>query len=113
MALSVIREVSNEQKEEQLIHEKLVLSNIKTELVINRLKEYEQQLEERLANYLAEDIQSFMQGLDLMEEGINTGDSDKVIHGNVIIQKVLGRDPQFTNQKEFDDLMDSDMSLKL
>ena len=42
-----------------------------------------------------------------------TGDSDLVIKGNVVIQRVLGRKPQFTNQQEFDDLMDSDIALKL
>ena len=112
-ALAIVKEVSNEQKEEQLIREKLLLSDMKTALTINQLQEYEKQLEERLADYLAEDIESFMEGFDLMEEGINTGDSDKVIRGNVIIQKVLGREPQFTNQKEFDELMDSDMPLQL
>ena len=40
-------------------------------------------------------------------------DSDLVIRGNVTIQKVLGREPQFTNQKEFDALMESDAPLVL
>ena len=48
-----------------------------------------------------------------MKQGINTGDSDLVIKGNVVIQRVLGRKPQFTNQKEFDDLMKSDEAIIL
>ena len=39
--------------------------------------------------------------------------SDMVIKGNVIIQRILGREPQFTNQSEFDALMDSDVALIL
>ena len=48
-----------------------------------------------------------------MKEGIASNDSDLVIKGNVVIQKVLGREPQFTSQKEFDDLMDSNEALQL
>ena len=48
-----------------------------------------------------------------MKQGMESGDSDLVIKGNVVIQRVLGREPQFTNQKEFDDLMDSDEALIL
>ena len=46
-----------------------------------------------------------------MKQGLASGDSDLVIKGNVVIQRVLGRKPQFTSQEEFDDLMDSDMPL--
>jgi len=31
----------------------------------------------------------------------------------VIIQRVLGREQQFTNQQEFNDLMGSDIALRL
>ncbi len=54
-----------------------------------------------------------MNGFECINEGIGTGDSDLVIKGNIIIQRVLGRDPQFTNQREFDELMDSDEAFKL
>ena len=111
--LAIVKEISNEQKEEQLLHEKRLLCDAKVEYTLAALQEYKQSLEERLTDYLAEDITSFIEGFDLINEGINSNDSDKVIHGNVIIQKVLGREPQFTNQKEFDDLMDSDMPLQL
>ena len=46
-------------------------------------------------------------------EGLKTNNSDLVIKGNVTIQRVLGREPQFTTQKEFDDLMESDIPLVL
>ena len=54
-----------------------------------------------------------MTGFDDINEGLRTNNSDLVIHGNVTIQRVLGRDVQFTTQKEFDELMDSDVPLQL
>ena len=112
-ALAVVKEVSSERREAQLIHEKLLLTQAKTTAVLQRLREYEQQLEEKVSEYLAEDITAFLEGFDYISEGIETGDSNLVIHGNVVIQRVLGREPQFTNQEEFDKLMDSDIALKL
>lgn len=112
-AIAIVKEVSNEQKEAQLLHEKLILTNAKTAGVIERFTAYRAALEERVSNYLAEDMEAFLTGFDYMKQGMESGDSDLVIKGNVVIQRVLGREPQFTNQKEFDDLMDSDEALIL
>lgn len=109
--IAVVKEVSNEQKEMQLIHEKRILSEAKAELYLEALQQYKEQLEEKVTNYLAEDIEAFMAGFDFMNEGLATGNSELVIKGNVIIQKVLGREPQFSSQREFDDLMESDAPL--
>lgn len=54
-----------------------------------------------------------MAGFADMQQGLASGDSNLVIRGNVTIQKVLGREPQFTNRKEFDELMESDIPLVL
>ena len=112
-ALSIVREVSNEKKEAQLIHEKMILSEAKAALFLKQLQEFKEQLDMKVSNYLAEDIEGFMSGFADMQQGMLTGDSDLVIRGNVTIQKVLGREPQFTNQKEFDALMESDAPLVL
>ena len=112
-ALSIVREVSNEKKEAQLIHEKMILSEAKAALFLKQLQEFKEQLDLKVSNYLAEDIDGFMSGFADMQQGMLTGDSDLVIRGNVTIQKVLGREPQFTNQKEFDAMMESDAPLVL
>ena len=112
-ALSIVREVSNEKKEAQLIHEKMILSETKAALFLKQLQEFKEQLDMKVSNYLAEDIEGFMSGFADMQQGMLTGDSDLVIRGNVTIQKVLGREPQFTNQKEFDSMMESDAPLVL
>lgn len=112
-ALAVIKEISNEKKETQLIHEKMILSEEKAALFLNDLQVFKAQLEEKVSNYLAEDISAFMEGFDEISQGLAFGDSDLVIHGNIHIWKVLGREPQFTSQKEFNDLMESDIPLRL
>lgn len=112
-ALSIVREVSNEKKEMQLIHEKRILSESKAVLFLERLQEFKEQLDLKVSNYLAEDIEGFMSGLAELQQGLSTGDSNLIIQGNVTIQKVLGRKPQFADQEEFDALMESDAPLIL
>ena len=112
-ALSIVREVSNEKREAQLIHEKMILSETKAALFLKQLQAFKEQLDWKVSNYLAEDIEGFMAGFADMQQGLASGDSNLVIRGNVTIQKVLGREPQFTNQKKFDELMESDIPLVL
>lgn len=110
-ALAILKEVSNEKKEAQLIHERMLLMDAKSQMMFHQLQQFKDQLEEKVSNYLAEDIQTFIEGFDYMKEGLASGDSNLVIKGNVVIQKVLGREPQFTTQDEFDELMESDIPL--
>ena len=107
-AVAIVKEVSNEKKEAQLIHERMLLMDTKAQIMFEQLQIFKAELEEKLTTYLAEDIEAFMEGFEYINEGLASGDSDAVIRGNVIIQKVLGKEPQFTNQQEFDDLMESD-----
>lgn len=112
-AIAIVREISSEKKETQLIHEKLILTEAKTANVVKQLEEYKAGLMMRVSDYLAQDIEAFIEGFDYMKAGLASGDSDLVIKGNIVIQRVLGREPQFTNQDEFDALMDSDIALQL
>lgn len=112
-ALAIVKEVSNEKKEAQLIHERMLLMDAKTQIMFEQLQEFKAKLDERLTTYLAEDIEAFMEGFDYINEGLASGDSNAVIKGNVIIQRVLGREPQFTTQQEFDDLMESEEVFQL
>lgn len=111
--LSVAKEIWNEQQEAQLRHEKMLLTEAKTEHVAERFTAYRNALEERVSAYLVEDMEAFLLGFDDMEQGMASGDADLVIRGNVTIQRVLGREPQFTTRQEFDALMDSDDPLIL
>ena len=108
-AIAIVREISSEMKEAQLIHEKRLLTEVKTQFVIQELETFKARLEEQLSYFIAEDIEEFIVGFDYIKQGLASGDSDFVIKGSVAIQKVLGRKPQFTSQEGFDDLMDSEM----
>ena len=112
-AIEIFAEISNEKREAQLLHEKTLLMEEKAEMMYQRLQAYKEQLEEKLSDYLAEDMEAFLEGFDDINKGFLEGSSDLVIRGNITIQKALGRKAQFTNQKEFDDLMDSDIALEL
>ena len=83
------------------------------EIAFEQLQLFKEKLEETISTYLAEDIKSFIEGFDYINEGLEKGNSDMVIKGNVVIQKVLGREPQFTNQQEFEAVMESDVPLIL
>lgn len=111
--IAIVKEVSNENKERQLIHERMILMEAKSQLMFQQLQEFKALLDARLSDYLVEDIEAFMVGFDYMNEGLKNNDSDLVIHGNVVIQRVLGREVQFESQMEFDELMDSDEPLQL
>ena len=110
-AISIVREISSANKEAQLLHEKRILTEAKTQFVIQELEAYKSRLEELLSDYIAEDIEVFINGFNYINQGLASNNSDLVIKGNVVIQRVLGKEPQFTNQEEFEDFMESDMAL--
>ena len=112
-ALAIVREFSNEKKEAQLIHERMILMDAKAQMMYGQLQDFKARLDEKLTEYLAEDIEAFLEGFDDINEGVESNDSDIVIRGNVTILRVLGREAQFSNQAEFDDLMNSDIPLQL
>ena len=109
----VAKEISNDRKELQLLREKRILAETKSERVVELANEYEKQLEALFNQYMEEHLEDFIMGTKLIEEGRRAGDSDLIIQGNVIIQSRLGKEVQFTNQEEFDDFMDSDIPLIL
>ena len=58
-------------------------------------------------------LKTFEHGFAMMDKAIEDNDSNGYIKGNAEIQKTLGYYAQFRNQKEFDELMDSDINFKL
>ena len=106
--IAIVREAEDEATERRLLREKRELTERHSELVVSRLEQYKKDLQTRLDAYLSEDLEAFLGGLSMMDEGLVTGDSNLVISGNVQIQQALGRETTFTNQEEFDLLMESD-----
>ena len=77
------------------------------------IRSYRLEMQEVVSKYLKDHLQTFGSGLDAMNKALLENDTDGYIRGNVEIQKMLNYDVQFTNQEEFDDLMDSDIPLKM
>ena len=80
---------------------------------IELIRQYRAEMEEALNKYLTRHYETFDHAVDTMNQALLENDSDGYIRGNVEIQKLLGYDVQFTNQEEFDDLMESGIALKL
>ena len=113
MFVAVTREIVAIHEENEILEERTALMAAKTEHISKQLEDYCEQLQERVSEYIAQDIADFLTGFDFMDRGLMSGDSDMVIKGNVVIQRVMGREIQFTNQQEFDKLMVSDEPLRL
>ncbi|MBQ3945654.1 MAG: hypothetical protein II670_08615, partial [Alphaproteobacteria bacterium] len=89
--VSVVREISNEKAEIQLLHEKRLLSEQHSTLTVDAITAYRKQLDFLVSQYIAETVETFMNGFSLMDKGLATGDSNLFIKGNVIIQNRFGR----------------------
>ena len=75
---------------------------------VSMIRLYRGEMEQTVSKYLSSHIGTFEAGFDAMDKALLDGDVNGYIRGNVEIQEILGRDIQFRNQEEFNDLMDSD-----
>ncbi len=80
---------------------------------ISMIRFYRAEMERIVSNYLTVRLETFESGFEAMDRAMVEGDIDGYIKGNTEIQSILGYDVQFTNQDEFDALMDSEDSFKL
>lgn len=112
--VAVGKELSNEKKEAQLIHEKRLLVEAKTQVDIELIIAYRAELEKLVTAYIAEKLETVQMGFSVIDQGIAEDDIDKFLQGNRYIQEAFGKqEVQFGTQAEFDEFMDSDEALKL
>jgi len=81
--------------------------------IITMIGRYRAEMEDSVSRYLNNHLQTFHSGFAAMDRAILENDADGFIGGNVEIQAILGYDVQFSNQEEFDTLMDADTAFKL
>ena len=96
-----------------IAYEHRLLVEEESKKTIELIREYRAEMETAVNRYLNRHYETFEHAFDTMNQALLENDSDGYIRGNVEIQKLLGYDVQFKNQEEFDDLMDSDIALKL
>ena len=112
-SMAAYKELRKAQKEYEEAHEERILIEKACEESVAMIRKYREEMDRVVSKYLTEHLETFESGFAAMDQAIMDGDVDGYIKGNVEIQKILGYDIQFTNQQEFDDLMDSDIAFKL
>lgn len=113
LALSVCREASADQIELQLLTEKRILTEKRAALYFDQLQEFKQKLNDLVLSDLRDEITEDIKGIQWIDTGLNTEDSDLTIQGCVLIQQRFQGEIQFESRDDFDQLMDSDESLML
>lgn len=112
-SMAAYKELRKAQKEYEKAYEERILIEKACEESVAMIRKYREEMDRVVSKYLTEHLETFESGFAAMDQAIMDGDVDGYIKGNVEIQKILGYDIQFTNQQEFDDLMDSDIAFKL
>ena len=80
---------------------------------ISMIRMYRTEMERIVTDYLTVRLETFESGFAAIDQALIDGDINGYIRGNTEIQQILGYNVQFSNQDEFDALMDSDESFKL
>ena len=112
-SMAAYKELRKAQKEYEEAREERIRIEKACEESVAMIRRYREEMEDLVSKYLTEHLETFESGFAAMDQAIMDGDVDGYIKGNVEIQKILGYHTQFTNQQEFDDLMDSDIAFKL
>lgn len=110
--MGAYKELNKALKDLELAREERMVIEAECRHTVDMIVQSRKEMEERVSEYLSSHIEMFEAGFSAMDEAILANDTDGFIKGNVTIQKALGYDVQFTNQEEFDDLMDSDEAFK-
>ena len=100
-------------EEAQAQHELRIRIEEECSKSIEMMKRHRMEMNQLVDTYLSEHHETFANALDTMEKAILDQDVNGYIRGNTEIQKMLGYEVQFSNEDEFDALMNSDEAFKL
>lgn len=106
--MGAYREYSKALNDLRLARESRMRVEAECQRSIEMIRAYRMEAEQRVSEYMNEHLDAFQRGFAAMDQAILANDPDGYIAGNVQIQQMLGAEIQFTNQEEFDALMDSD-----
>ena len=106
--MGAYREYSKALDDFRLARESRMRVEAECQRSIEMIRAYRMEAEQRVSEYMNEHLDAFQSGFAAMDQAILANDPDGYIAGNVQIQQMLGAEIQFTNQEEFDALMDSD-----
>ena len=100
-------------EEEKLSKEERQRVEKECEEQIALIREYREELEKLISQYLTEKVTVFHDAFDGIKAALDLGDIDGFIIGANMITKNLGNEVQFESMQEFDEIMNSDISFKL
>lgn len=112
-ATAVYQELSTSLREEKIAREERILIEIQCAEAIRMIRQYREEMDSLVSNYLSANIKAFNEGFDSMDSAIIANDIEGFLRGNAQIQSIFGKVAQFSTQEEFDDFMDSDIPLQL
>lgn len=112
-SMAAYKELRKAQEKYEAAHEERILIEKACAKSVAMIRQYREEMERVVSKYLTEHLETFESGFAAMDQALMDGDVDGYFKGNVEIQKILGYDTQFTNQQEFDDLMESDFAFRL
>lgn len=99
--------------ESHLAHEERVRIQKQCDENIQMIRHYRQEMEAAVEQYLGKYMTAFQQSIALIDRSAIDNDPNGYILANAQIASLMGHDVQFSDQDEFDALMDSDEPLKL
>lgn len=112
-AIAVYRELSTALEEYELAREDRIRIERECAEAVEAIRRYRTEMDTLTKQYFERCYTSFESGFAAMDRAVIEQDPDGYIAGNATICEVLGRQPQFRDMNEFDDLMVSGESLKL
>ena len=107
-AMGAYREYSKAMDDLRLARESRQRVEDECRQSIEMIRNYRMEAELIVSKYMNEHLDAFESGFAAMNQAMIENDPDGYIAGNVQIQEIMGAKIQFTNQEEFDALMDSD-----
>lgn len=111
--IGVYKEISESVEEYKTAHEERLKIEEECRNSIEILRDYRDEMEEVVTEYMFDRLSVFGTSLDKMDEALLSDDTDAFIEGNNAIQNKLGGETLFSSQDEFDSLMLSDGDFKL
>ncbi len=112
-AIGVYDELAQASKELKIAYEDRLRIESECRIQIQTIQENRQYMEETVEQYMQEQLEVFSKGLSDMDWAWATGNTDLFLSGNAAIQKKLGNQHSFSTQTEFDDLMNTELTIKL
>lgn len=113
VACYVYREVRLARREYQLAKQERIEIERQCERLLELIRQYRLEMDREAERHFAQTLLATGKGLSAIDDAIAADDVDGFLAGNAQIQFLLGHEIQFGNQREFDDFMMSNDSLRL